>query len=283
MNTQATTIKQLLQQAGDRLQNCVESPSLDSEVLLAHCFHKTRTFLHTWPDKEVPAEIAFQFQELIQQRCNGVPVAYLTGEREFWSLDFIVDQHTLIPRPETERLVEISLDLIRPMAAPRILDVGTGAGPIACALAHERRDARVVANDISLESLQVTAKNKQRMQLTNLELYQGNFLQGVKADQFDLIVSNPPYIAADDPHLSQGDVAHEPRRALVASDQGLADIKLLCKQAHSALRDKGYLLLEHGYEQREAVVNIFTELKYSNIQTFDDLSGNPRLVLGQSE
>jgi release factor glutamine methyltransferase len=270
------TVRDLLRSAG-ALQG--DSAPRDAEILLGHCLGKTRSWLYTWPEAEVPPEREDHFQTLISQRRQGVPVAYLTGEREFWSLRLLVNEHTLIPRPETETLVEWALQLSLPNDAA-VLDLGTGSGAIALALAGERPDWRVWAVDASEQALEIARRNAAGTGLERVHICRSDWFGAVADRQFHLVVSNPPYVDGDDPHLRQGDVRFEPRAALVAAQGGLADICRLVNDAPARLDRGGWLLLEHGFEQGAQVRELLLEAGFSAVTTRCDLAGLERVTGG---
>lgn len=282
------TIEQALKAAILRLsESGSESPSLDAAVLLCHTLDKPRSYLLTWPEKVLEASQAEQFEQLLVRRCTGEPVAYITGEREFWSLPLKVAPSTLIPRPDTERLVELALDKAPQQQGP-ILDLGTGTGAIALALASELPERLVVGVDIRPEAQALAEENACRLNLTNCRFFAGSWFTPLEnleilqsGTKFALIVSNPPYIEKDDPHLSQGDVRFEPVSALVAEEKGLADIRYIAEQARGYLADQGWLLFEHGFEQGEAVRQLLLSLGYCHVTTEQDYAGNDRVTLGQ--
>lgn len=220
------------------------------------------------------------FDALVARRIQGEPIAYIVGEREFWSLSLKVAPHTLIPRPDTERLVELALDKM-PSQACRVLDLGTGTGAIALALASERADALVTGIDLRPETAQLATENGQRLGITNAAFLSGSWYSPLSAnDQFAVIVSNPPYIDDQDPHLAQGDVRFEPLTALVAPDNGLADIRIISEQGRQHLQTDGWLLMEHGFEQGFAVRQILQDLGYTQVETAQDYAGLDRVTLG---
>lgn len=272
-------IKSALKSAANSLAAYSESSVLDSEVLLCKVLETSRTYLRTWPDKPLTAHQLSNFEALIAKRQQGVPIAYLIGSREFWSRDFSVTSAVLIPRPDTECLIELSLQLIPPNKPVKIIDLGTGSGIIAITLAAERPQAQLSATDISLLALHVAQLNAQKHH-THIQFYQSDWFANVPEGKFDIIVSNPPYIAADDSHLQTGDLRFEPQQALVASDQGLRDIKIIAESARYYLEIGGYLLIEHGYNQEQQVQAIFNHSGYHKIQTYQDLSGQPRVTVG---
>ncbi|MCG3758407.1 peptide chain release factor N(5)-glutamine methyltransferase [Vibrio cincinnatiensis] len=258
-----------------------DSPSLDAAVLLCHVLQKPRSYLLTWPEKILTAEQQTEFDTLLTRRLSGEPVAYIIGEREFWSLPLKVSPSTLIPRPDTERLVELALEKAEQIPGD-ILDLGTGTGAIALALALELPARHVFGVDLRHEAQQLAIENSQRLQITNVTFLQGSwFTPLVEGIKFALIVSNPPYIEESDPHLEQGDVRFEPKSALVAEDNGLADIKYIAQTAREYLLAEGWLLFEHGYEQATAVQTILKELGYQAITTEQDYAGNDRVTLAR--
>lgn len=258
-----------------------DSPSLDAAVLLCHVLQKPRSYLLTWPEKILTAEQQTEFDTLLTRRLSGEPVAYIIGEREFWSLPLKVSPSTLIPRPDTERLVELALEKAEQIPGD-ILDLGTGTGAIALALASELPARHVFGVDLRHEAQQLAIENSQRLQITNVTFLQGSwFTPLVEGIKFALIVSNPPYIEESDPHLEQGDVRFEPKSALVAEDNGLADIKYIAQTAREYLLAEGWLLFEHGYEQATAVQTILKELGYQAITTEQDYAGNDRVTLAR--
>ncbi|MFQ5468779.1 MAG: peptide chain release factor N(5)-glutamine methyltransferase [Gammaproteobacteria bacterium] len=278
----ATSIKDSLNKATRQLSNNSESATLDAEVLLAHMLGRSRTYLHTWPEQILNTEQQSSFNTLIEKRVAGVPVAYLTGSKEFWSLNLSVTPATLIPRADTEVLVEGVLEIVDPDQRIRILDLGTGSGAIALALARERPHSEIVATDISSAAIQVATKNAERFSLTNVEFLTGEWFDAIDSkEKFGLIVSNPPYIAENDPHLRQGDLLHEPRQALIAENNGLHDIELITAHAKSYLSNKGWLAIEHGFDQYDEVNELFRCYDYANIKQRRDITNHYRVTLGQ--
>lgn len=258
-----------------------DSPALDAAVLLCHALDKPRSYLLTWPDKELDGELQVCFDALLARRCTGEPVAYILGEREFWSLPLKVAPSTLIPRPDTERLVELALDKAVTQEGD-ILDLGTGTGAIALALASELPQRQVVGIDLRPEAQQLACENGRRLNITNVTFLHGSWFSPLAAGtKFALIVSNPPYIDEHDPHLDQGDVRFEPKTALVAADNGLADIKHISQAARDYLLPGGWLAFEHGYQQGGAVRTIMQDLGYQSVSTEQDYAGNDRVTLGQ--
>ena len=272
-------ISQLLQSAV-KANYRSELSQLDSELLLCHVLGMTRSFLKTWPDRPVNSAQLKQYEALVQRRVEGEPVAYLIGTQGFWSLDLAVSAATLIPRPETELLVEVALGLSVPEQAS-VLDLGTGTGAIALALATERSQWQICAVDVESVAVALAERNRQQHQLDNVTIFASNWFAAIPQQRFDIIVSNPPYIEASDPHLSQGDVRFEPASALVSGSDGLDDLRLLCAQSVAYLSDGGWLLVEHGFEQGAAVRELFVEAGFSLTETHRDLNGLERLTLGR--
>lgn len=278
-----TDIRSVLQQAAKLLAAVSDSAALDAEVLLAYVLGKQRTFLRAWPEKQLDTELLEQFEQLVEKRLHGLPIAYLIGKREFWSRDFQVNDAVLIPRPETELLVELALELIPENTPQQLLDLGAGSGIIAITLAAERPAIDVLGVDLSTTALQVAQDNAVRLGVNNVRFLHSDWFAQIPPATFNIIVGNPPYIAADDPHLRQGDVRFEPQSALVAANQGLQDIARIVSNAKSYLKQNGYLLLEHGYDQEDAVQSLFRQQGYTQICTHKDLAGQPRVTSAKRE
>ncbi|BCR25922.1 peptide chain release factor N(5)-glutamine methyltransferase [Aquipseudomonas alcaligenes] len=253
---------------------------LDAELLLAAVLGKPRSYLRTWPEHEPGAEQLAAFAALLERRRMGEPVAYILGHQGFWSLDLEVAPHTLIPRPDTELLVETALQLA-PATPQRVLDLGTGSGAIALALASERGGWQVIGVDRIAEAVALAERNRLRLKLNNAEFRQSSWFDGLAGEHFDLILSNPPYIAADDRHLGEGDVRFEPLSALVAGVDGLDDIRQIIAQAPRHLQAGGWLLLEHGYDQAEAVRELLAAAGFTAVDSRRDLGGHQRISLGR--
>lgn len=259
-----------------------DSPSarLDAELLLAAALGKPRSHLRTWPEKDVEAAVVERFSRDLARRRSGEPVAYILGRQGFWSLELEVAPDTLIPRPDTELLVETTLELL-PATAQRVLDLGTGSGAIALALASERPAWSVVGVDRVAEAVALAERNRQRLGLGNARFAHSHWFSALGGQRFELIVSNPPYIAADDRHLAEGDVRFEPASALVSGADGLDDIRLIAAQAPAYLQPGGWLLLEHGFEQADAVRQLLCAAGFAEVNSRRDLAGHQRISLGR--
>lgn len=275
----------LLKQAAQRLHAAgSSSPRVDAEVLMCHVLERDRTWLYTWGDKMCSPWEHARFDALIAARVQGMPVAYLTGEREFWGLRLATSPNTLIPRPDTETLVELALSRVT-LPTGRLLDLGTGTGAIALAFASEQPGWRVLGVDVRDEAVELAVSNAKALGITNAHFLQSDWFSALESDAetetlFDIIVSNPPYIAADDPHLAKGDVRFEPRSALVAKADGMADLLHLVQSARHYLSTSGWLLLEHGYTQADRVRAALTSAGFHNVESIRDLGGHQRVTLG---
>jgi release factor glutamine methyltransferase len=254
----------------------------EAELLMAHVLQRPRAWLFAHADDPMPEDAARRFAELVGRRQAGEPVAYLTGRRGFWHFDLRVTPATLIPRPETERLVELALERIAPDAPLALADLGTGSGAIALALASERPRARVVATDASAEALAVAEGNARELGLRNVEFRHGDWLAPLAGERFALIASNPPYIADDDRHLDLGDLRHEPRSALASGRDGLDSIRVIALDALSHLHPGGWLLLEHGWEQGAAVRAILQAAGWVSVATQPDLEDRDRVTMARA-
>ena len=282
--TDALSIASLLVTATKQLQSTLQSPhadnaKLDVELLLCHCLQKARTYLYAWPEHTLTDKQHTLFQSLLERRANGEPLAYLTGAREFWSLSFEVTPDTLIPRPDTEILVELCLSKLTNAKGP-FLDLGTGSGVIAICVAIERPELTVTATDNSHAALKVATANATRLN-ARVSFKESNWFENITPDTFSVIASNPPYIAEDDPHLTTGGLPFEPIRALRSCDNGLGDITAIIKDAPVHLHTGGWLLLEHGHAQGQHTRNLMLERGFRQVTTEQDLSGNDRVTLGQ--
>ena len=279
MPAEATTIRMLLAQAAELL--ATESPRLDAELLLAGSLGKNRSYLYTWPEAIPAAEIRARFHDLLARRAAGEPIAYLLGQREFWSLPLSVTPATLIPRPETETLVALALQRIPADADACIADLGTGSGAIALAIARERPRCRIIATDISQDALTVAAANAERLGLANVQFIAGDWCAALPDMAFDLIVSNPPYIAEDDIHLTRGDARFEPRHALASGPEGMDALQHITRCASTRLRPHGWLLLEHGYEQAQPATRLLRASGYEQVHDYPDDAGLGRVISGR--
>jgi release factor glutamine methyltransferase len=271
------TIRHLLDEAAAMLADASPAPRLDAELLLAHALGQARSHLRAYPEKPLDARTLEAFRALVTARRRGEPIAYLTSKREFWSLELKVTPATLIPRHETELLVELALERIPPDATWEILDLGTGSGAIALALASERPRCRIVATDRSATALAVAEENAADLRITNVEFLEGDWFMPVAERCFRLIVSNPPYVPERDPHLAAGDLRYEPRAALAAGPQGLDDLRRIIGAASGHLEPGSWLLLEHGHEQGEAVRALLVARGFEGAVTFKDLAGQDRV------
>jgi len=272
-----TTVAECLRLSAE-LSAVSDSARLDIELLLCEVLEKNRSFLFTWPDYLLSASELESFQQMVTRRKQGEPVAHILGHRAFWTLDLDVSPTTLIPRPDTELLVELALE--KAAASASILDLGTGTGAVALALASELSNARVSASDVDKASVALAQSNAEKHQLNNVCCFQSNWFSSVEG-KFDIIVSNPPYIEAADKHLTQGDLKFEPERALVSGEDGLDDIRIIAAEAQKFLKNSAWLLLEHGWNQGGRVRALLLDNGYVDVETRSDLGGNERVSLGR--
>ncbi len=276
----ANTIRQQLAWATALFEAISDSARLDSEILLAHCLKRDRSYLMTWPERELDAGHIDCFHSLVQRRLEPQPVAYLVGSREFYSLQLETTPTTLVPRPETELLVEKSLQLLASKQSPSILELGTGTGAIALALKQHCADCRLTATDINAETLEVARRNATKHGL-EVEFIQSDWYRSLDPDHgYDLIVSNPPYIAANDPYLSNGDLPAEPRNALCSGESGLEALEVIIRGAVDHLQPGGWLVLEHGYDQQQQVQQLLLGQGFDLVETFHDFNNLPRVSVG---
>lgn len=273
-------IGQALRWAVEQLKDG-DSPRADADILLAHVLGRPRSYLLAWPERELSPSQWAAFQALVERRAHGEPVAYLTGSREFFGLDLAVSNAVLIPRPETELLVEAALERL-PGGPCMVADLGSGSGAIALAIAKMRPKARVVAVDASRQALEVARTNAERLDLRNVELREGDWCKGLADERFDMIVSNPPYLCEDDPHLARGDVRFEPAMALASGVDGLDAIRAIVACAPLHLSPGGWLLFEHGFDQAEAVAGLMRKAGFIDVESLRDLLGHGRVTLGRT-
>jgi len=253
---------------------------IDARYLLSFVTKKDFTWLKTWSNINLTNQQIAQLKEVVERRNNGEPIAYITGEKGFWTLTLKTDPSTLIPRAETELLVEQSLAFLSPYGAAKILDLGTGTGAIGLAIASERPNGQVMACDFEPRAVELAKRNAAVNKISNIKIFQSDWFSNVEENQFDLIVANPPYVIEDDPHLAQGDLIFEPNTALVSGQDGLADIEAIIQQAPKYLHLKGALIVEHGFEQGKQVRELFKLSGFIQIETFRDLLGLERMTLG---
>ena len=267
--------------ASTALEKASDTPRLDANLLLCHVLDCPRSFLLSHADAALTGEQQRAFDALVTRRAQGEPVAYITGVKEFWSLELKVTPDVLVPRPETETLVEAALAHMPPGKPLRVADLGTGSGAIALALARERPDAHVVAVDFSDAALAVARENERLLRAPNVVFYESLWYSTLGGQQFDVIVSNPPYVAAGDPHLAA--LRFEPQAALVAGADGLDSLRLIIHDAPQYLHAGGWLLVEHGAEQGDAVRALFSGAGFTGVETLADLAGLPRVTAGRRD
>lgn len=275
------TLNDAIVAATAQLNNSSPTPALDAQVLLAHSLGQDRTYVIAHARDELDPGTQKRFDQLVADRLDGTPVAYLTGQQEFWSLPIMVTADTLIPRPETEILVELALEKIPEDEKFIVADIGTGSGAIAIAIASERKHSSVIASDSSTKAIEVARRNANQLALGNVEFVEGTAFDPFAGKKFNLVVSNPPYVAEKDPHLSRGDVRFEPRSALAAGPDGLDVIKQIVERAKDYLVPQGWLMIEHGYDQESAVEKLFERAGFEEIECYRDLAGQPRVTIGR--
>jgi release factor glutamine methyltransferase len=263
------------------LLNSSDSALLDTELMLAEALQKERTYLRTWPEKSLDDATLAAFTRAFGRRIHGEPVAHILGYGEFWTLRLAVNPSTLIPRPDTEILVEQALETLSPSANAAVLDLGTGTGAIALALASECPNWQLTAVDVEPAAVALARQNQQLNRLQNVTILQSDWFSAIADQRFDMIVSNPPYIAHDDIHLSQGDVRFEPDSALTADNNGMADIEHIAKLSKQHLSTNGWLLFEHGYNQGQAARECLQHQGFGQVRTVKDYGDNDRVTLGQ--
>jgi len=272
------SIRQILISSPSLLSDASTSPKLDIELLLSEVLKVSREYLHTWPDQRLTDEQLLKFQHLLQQRQHGKPIAYILGKQAFWSLTLKVNAATLIPRPETELLIDIILQRFASIKNLSVLDLGTGSGAIALALATEQPTWQITAVDCSFDALSAAQENANYYGITSVAFIQSNWYSNLGNRKYDIIVSNPPYIAENDPALHQQVLQYEPKTALISKQAGFADIIEIISEAKYFLKKNGFIVLEHGYQQSRQVNNILKQCDYKNIQCHPDLSGIVRAV-----
>ncbi|MDE2089103.1 MAG: peptide chain release factor N(5)-glutamine methyltransferase [Gammaproteobacteria bacterium] len=271
------TVHLALTEAERRLAPLHDGARLDAELLLAFALDRPRSHIHAHPEQALTPPQRARFDDLIQRRAAGWPVAYLTGRREFWSLDLEVTPDTLIPRPETELLVERTLRHLPPDSEARVADLGTGSGALALAIARERPRARVVASDVSEPALAVARANAARLGINNVAFRAGDWCAALGGERFDVIASNPPYVPRGDPHLTRGDLRFEPLIALAAGPDGLDALRRIAFHARRHLIPDGWLLLEHGYNQETGVRQLLMRYGYRDVTDHRDAAGHGRV------
>lgn len=272
----------MLLHANKLLSTTSDTARLDVELLLAFVLNENRTYLFTWPEKKITEKQNEHFSDLLSRRINGEPIAYIVGKQEFWSMPLKVTPDTLIPRPETELLVELALQQISTDTKLNILDLGTGSGAIALAIAKERSQCAVTGIDQSKQALIIAEENAQNLAINNVHFQHSHwFRELTPGQQYDVIISNPPYIASHDPHLSEGDVHFEPDSALTSGYDGLDDIREIADEARQFLLPDGWLFMEHGYDQSTTITELLTSLGYKNIKDHNDLANLPRVIAAQ--
>ena len=275
------TISAALLQA-EQLRNTSNSWRLDTELLLAAALECQREYLYTWPEQLLSTSQSREFYQALERRKQGEPIAYIIGRKSFWDIELTVTPDVLIPRPETELIVATALELFADVDSNVcIADLGTGSGAIALALAHHCPRWQITATDLCAAALAVAQHNASQIGVDNIAFQLTSWCQDLTPAHYDLIVSNPPYVEANDEHLAQGDVRFEPRRALVASDAGLNAIQQIASGSSALLKKQGWLLLEHGYNQAAAVADILHLSGFDNISCRRDLAGIERMTMAQ--
>lgn len=271
-----------IQQALDFAQSEIsgEQAHIDARYLLSFILQKNFSWLKTWPEKLLSEDQQTTLNAMVTRRKNGEPVAYITGEKEFWTLRLETNSSTLIPRPETELLVEKAIEFLTRYKKANVLDLGTGTGAIALAIASERKNDKIFASDYQAGAVELAQRNARLNNLKNVTILQSDWYSDIEKFKYELIVSNPPYVASGDPHLSQGDLIFEPESALVSGENGLSDINIIISQAKDYLIAGGKLMIEHGFEQGDEVRQLFEQYGYDNIETICDLSGLDRITMG---
>lgn len=276
----SNSIGDWLKEATAQLTNHSDSPRIDAEVLLSHALDKNRTYLYSHPEKVLSSHTIQTLSDWLAARIQGKPIAYITGKQSFWKFELLVNEHTLIPRPDTETLVEAALERLKPIRSPLIYDLGTGSGAIACALAYERPDAEIIATDLSADALAVAKRNAKNLALKHITFIHADWYQSLPAKKADAIVSNPPYISADDEHLESKVKQFEPQSALLSNKHGLSDIEAIIKKSFDYLTKEGILLLEIGHQQFESAEQLLRSHGYKDIHAYKDLQDIKRVICG---
>lgn len=272
------SIRQYLEDGSAILQSVSDSPRLDAELLMGLVLHKPRSFLHTWPEHRLSTSAAEQYERMLRRRFSGEPIAYMTGMREFWSMPLKVTPDVLIPRPETELLVEKALLRLPQDEELRVLDLGAGSGAVSLAIARERPRATVIGVDISLAALQLARVNAGLQKIGNVEFRESDWFDAVRGEKFNVVVGNPPYVAEDDPHLQRGDSRFEPRLALDAGPGGMEAFRAILDRAHNYIFRQGWLLLEHGASQHLPLRRLLEAQHYHHITLHKDAAGHDRVT-----
>jgi release factor glutamine methyltransferase len=272
------TIRQYLEDGAAILRTVSDSPRLEAELILGLVLRKPRSFLHAWPEQRLSEPQSDCYETLLRRRFAGEPIAYMTGIREFWSMPLKVTPDVLIPRPETELLVEKALLRLPDDEELRVLDLGSGSGAVSLAIARERPRAHVVGVDISCAALEVARTNARLQRLANVEFRESDWFDAVRGEKFHVVVGNPPYIAEDDPHLTRGDALFEPRLALDAGPGGMACFRAIIDRAHNYIVRQGWLLLEHGPDQHMPLRRLLEAQHYHDIMIHKDAAGHDRVT-----
>ncbi len=274
-------LKEAVEYATATLTSISASAKLDAQLLICHACNIEQTKIITYPEQTLNEQQLELFTSALNRRKNGEPLAYITGRKEFWSLEFTVSEHVLIPRPETELLIELTLNEVSNTKAPRILDLGTGSGAISISVAKEREDAKIVATDISSQALEIAKKNAEKHN-AEITFIKSSWYENLAEEIFDAIICNPPYIAKDDPDLDKHVYQHEPGKALISDKNGLKDLELVIAGAKEYLSSTGYLAVEHGFQQAKKVQQLFDQHGFISIQTHKDLAGLDRATTGHT-
>jgi len=272
------SIRKYLDDGTAILRGISDSPRLDAELLMGMVLRKPRSHLHTWPEAQLEEPQAAQFEHLLRRRFSGEPIAYMTGVREFWSMPLKITPAALIPRPETELLVEKALLRLPADEDLRVLDLGAGSGAVSLAIARERPRAQVIGVDISLAALELARLNARLQKIDNAQFRESDWFDAVRGEKFNVVVGNPPYVAEDDPHLQRGDVRFEPRLVLDAGNGGMSCFRAILDRAHNYIVRQGWLLLEHGADQHLPLRRLLEAQHYHDITVHKDAAGHDRVT-----